>query len=190
MRKTICVCDACGKEMDTKKGIWKILVGVSPDSDTPDDLPQLDLSNKEFCISCTEKVTRFLLGKGITIQKKTGMKKTAADPKKDKPAGAKIEEAKTATSESAGKVVAGKAAPTLPKKLSGPKIQTVEKLSPENAMLLEQEIRFFLENGQKKADIIPELMHSYHVSENTVKQMIAQYEEMSGKTEDKLMERK
>lgn len=190
MRKTICVCDACGKEMDTKKGIWKILVGFSSDSDTPEDLPQLDLSSKEFCVSCTEKVTRFLLGKGITIQKKAGTKKAAADPKKDKLAAVKKEETKAATPEPAEKVTAGKAAPALPKKLSGPKTQITEKLSPENAMLLEQEIRFFLENGQKKEDIIPELMHSYRVSENTVKQMIAQYEEMSGKTKDKLMERK
>ena len=190
MRKTICVCDACGKEMDTKKGIWKILVGFSSDSDTPEELPQLDLSNKEFCISCTEKVTRFLLGKGITIQKKTGTKKAAVDPKKDKPAAVKKEEAKAATPEPVEKVAAVKGAPALPKKLSKPKAEITEKLSPENAMLLEQEIRFFLENGQKKAEIIPELMHSYRVSEEIVKQMIAQYEEMSGRVEGKLMERK
>lgn len=189
MRKTICVCDACGKEMDTKKGIWKILVGFSSDSDTPEELPQLDLSNKEFCISCTEKVTRFLLGKGITIQKKTGTKKAAVDPKKDKPAEMKKEETKATAPRPVGKT-AERTAAELPKRLSKPKAEITEKLSPENAMLLEQEIRFFLENGQKKAEIIPELMHSYRVSEEIVKQMIAQYEEMSGRVEGKLMERK
>lgn len=169
MRKMICTCDACGKEIDAKKGIWKIAVGLSEDSAASEDLPKTGLSDKEFCVSCTEKVTRFLLGKNVTI-KKTGIKKASAvDPKKEKPAETRKREAE-GTSKAAERTAT-------PPKQAGAGIWVTEKLDQENVILLEQEIRFFLENGQKKEDIIPELSRSYRVPELTVKQMIAQYEE-------------
>lgn len=179
MKKVIYVCDACGKEMSAGKDVWKVLIGLKEDKKVM-DTAGLDLTDKEFCRACAEKALRILCGKSATLPGEPGAdrKKKAALPKEEgavttpgkKPLDKKKEEKKA----------------QVPKKRQGKEnVQSTDKLSPESAMMLEQEIRFFLENGQKKADIIPELMRSYRVSEETVKELIAQYEELSGKAEDK-----
>lgn len=199
MRKTVYVCDACGKELDPEKGVWKATLCTRGSSEG-DEIGK-ELLEKEFCAACIARVTKILGVKAAPTRKGTGRKKTKAailEKATGKAAAAeetKIEAKKEAKIEAKNAGEAKKAeveAKTLvsQKKQGSTQPKHAEELSPENAVLLEQEIRFFLENGQKKQDIIPELMHSYRVSEETVKEMIAQYEELSGKETGKLMDRK
>lgn len=191
MRKTVYVCDACGKELDTEKGVWKATLCTRGSSEG-DEIGK-ELLEKEFCAACIARVAKILGVKGMPTRKGPGRKKTkAAILEKAASKAAAAEETKIEAKNAGEAKKAEVEAKTLvsQKKQGNAQSKHVEELSPENAVLLEQEIRFFLENGQKKQDIIPELMHSYRVSEETVKEMIAQYEELSGKETGKLMDKK
>lgn len=184
MRKTVYVCDACGKELDPEKGVWKVTLCANGSADG-DEIGK-ELLDKEFCALCIGKVAKFL-GVKSTMPKKSasagrrGTRKPkpeeTVNPAKDPAPEPKALEKSSPAPEK-----------TAPKKGKA-RNRSLEELDPQDAVLLGQEIRFFLENGQKKEDIIQELVHSYRVSEETVKEMIAQYEELSGK-DDKLMDEK
>lgn len=189
MRKTVYVCDACGKELDPKKGVWKATLCTKGSSEG-DEIGK-ELLKKEFCAACVARVVKILVVKNMDARKRTGRKRTkAAMIAKAAEEASTVEEANKEAK--AGEKKAEVETKTLvsQKKQGNAQPKHAESLSPENAVLLEQEIRFFLENGQKKEDIIPELMHSYRVSEETVKELIAQYEELSGKETGKLIDRK
>lgn len=213
MRKTVYVCDACGKELDPEKGVWKVTL-CTKDSADGDEIGK-ELLDKEFCALCIGKVAKFLGVKSMMPKKGTGAgrrgrrkpkqegavnaaKGPAPEPKtleKPSPAPEKIAAPEVSAPEKPKEKAPAEAAKTpTSEKAAQKKVKarnrSLEELDPQDAVLLGQEIRFFLENGQKKEDIIPELMHSYRVSEETVKEMITQYEELSGKEEGKLMDEK
>ncbi len=200
MRKTVYVCDACGKELDPEKGVWKVTLCTKGSSDG-DEIGK-ELLDKEFCALCIGKLAKILGVKRVAPQKRAGRKKAGATDgrknpeeatglaEKEKSAETCAPEAKTLekpsqapekeTAPETKKAPAEAAKPAALKKGKA-KNRSLEELDPQDAVLLGQEIRFFLENGQKKEDIIPELVHSYRVSEEAVKEMITQYEELSGK---------
>lgn len=185
MRKTVYVCDACGKELDPEKGVWKATLCTRGSSEG-DEIGK-ELLEKEFCAACIARVAKILGVKGTPTGRRAGRKKTKAAMI------AKVAEEASAAGEAkagAKKAEAETKILVSQKKHGNTQPKRAESLSPENAVLLEREIRFFLENGQKKEDIVPELMHSYRVSEETVKELIAQCEELSGKETGKLMDRK
>ena len=191
MRKTVYVCDACGKELDPEKGVWKATLCTRGSSEG-DEIGK-ELLEKEFCAACIARVTKILGVKGMPTRKGPGRKKAkAAILEKAASKAAAAEETKIEAKNAGGTKKTEVETKTLvsQKKQGNTQPKHAEELSPENAVLLEQEIRFFLENGQKKQDIIPELIRGYRVSEETVKEMIAQYEELSGKETGKLVDRK
>lgn len=206
MRKTVYVCDACGKELDPEKGVWKAILGTR-DSTDGDEIGK-ELLDKEFCALCIGKVAKFLGVKSMMPKRSAGTgrrgkkptpEKTANTAKDPAPEPKTLEKPSPAPEVSAPEKPKEKAPAEAAKTQASEKAaqkkgkarnRSLEELDPQDAVLLGQEIRFFLENGQKKEDIIPELMHSYRVSEETVKEMITQYEELSGKEEGKLMDKK
>lgn len=194
MRKVIFVCDACGKQIDTEKGIWRVSIGtVQAEDSAVADTCGLDLTEKDFCHSCTEKAMKILLGKDAVLPDPAGAQLSATPKALGKTAELRARPDTAALCDAIGMKEPKKAA-TLPKRDAKGKFLSPDRegdmISPESAVLLEQEIRFFLENGQRKEDIIPELTASYRVSETLVREMIRQYEELSGKEEGKLMDEK
>lgn len=195
MRKVIFVCDACGKQIDTEKGIWRVSIGtVQAEDSAVADTCGLDLTEKDFCHSCTEKAMKILLGKDAVLPDPAGAQLGATPKAWGQAAGAPRARPDTAAFCAAIGMKEPKKTAALPKRDAKGKFLSPDReedaISPEAAVLLEQEIRFFLENGQKKEDIIPELTASYRVSETLVREMIQQYEELSGKEEGKLMDEK
>lgn len=195
MRKVIFVCDACGKQIDTEKGIWRVSIGaVQAEDDAVADTRGLNLTEKDFCHSCTEKAVKILLGKDAALPDPAGAQLSATPKALGQTAGAPRARPDTAAFCAAIGMKEPKKTAALPKRDAKGKFLSPDReedmISPEAAVLLEQEIRFFLENGQKKEDIIPELTTSYRVSETLVREMIRQYEELSGKEEGKLMDEK